>query len=161
MPRRSSAGLLPFRSVGGATEVLIAHMGGPFWSRKDAGAWSVIKGEHDEGEDPVAAARREWAEETGTEPPAGELMPLGEVRQKSGKRVAAWAVEAPALDPSSFVSNTFEMEWPPRSGRTQAFPEIDRAEWMGLDVAWARLVAGQRPLLDMLADALGITRAQQ
>ncbi|MFT4033942.1 MAG: NUDIX domain-containing protein [Patulibacter sp.] len=156
MPRRSSAGLLPFRSGPDGLEVLIAHMGGPFWARKDAGAWSVIKGEHELGDDPVAAARREWAEETGTPAPDGALIALGEVRQKSGKRVSAWAVEAPLLDPAGFVSNTFELEWPPRSGRLQQFPEIDRAEWMTLDVAAHRLVDAQRPLLAALTDALGI-----
>lgn len=135
-------------------EVLIAHMGGPFWARKDAGAWSVIKGEFDPGEDPVAAARREWTEETGTPAPEGLLLALGEVRQNSGKRVHAWAIEAPGLDPSTFVSNTFEMEWPPRSGRLQLFPEIDRAEWTPIPVATERLVAGQRPLLDALIAAL-------
>lgn len=156
MPRRASAGLLPYRSRDGVLEVLIAHMGGPFWARKDEGAWSVIKGEHEPDDDPIAAAVREWTEETGTPAPNGELIALGEVRQNSGKRVSAWAVEAPALDPTAFVSNTFEMEWPPRSGRTQQFPEIDRAEWMPLEAASLRLVSGQRPLLEALAAAVGI-----
>lgn len=150
MPRRASAGLLPYRVREGELEVLIAHMGGPFWAKKDAGAWSVIKGEFEPDEDPIAAARREWTEETGTPAPEGELLALGEVRQNSGKRVHAWAVEAPQLDPSAFVSNTFEMEWPPRSGRMQQFPEIDRAEWSAIPVAAERLVAGQRPLLQAL-----------
>lgn len=154
MPRRASAGLLPYRVRDGAIEVLIAHMGGPFWAHKDAGAWSVIKGEHEPGEDPILAARREWVEETATEAPAGALLELGEVRQKSGKRVRAWAVEAPELDPAAFVCNTFEMEWPPRSGRMQQFPEIDRAEWTPVSVARERLVEGQRPLLDALVGAL-------
>jgi predicted NUDIX family NTP pyrophosphohydrolase len=145
---------LPFRVRDGVLEVLIAHMGGPFWAKKDAGAWSVIKGEHEPGDDPIAAARREWAEETGTAVPDGELVALGEVRQNSGKRVRAWAVEAPELDPLAFASNTFEMEWPPRSGRLQQFPEIDRAEWTSLELAAERLVAGQRPLLAALAAAL-------
>ncbi len=129
-------------------------MGGPFWARKDDGAWSVIKGEFDEGEDPIDAARREWVEETGTPAPDGELLPLGDARQKSGKRVVAWAVEAPTLEPATFVSNTFEMEWPPRSGKRQAFPEIDRAEWMPIEQARDRLVDGQRTLLDALAALL-------
>lgn len=153
MPRRASAGLLPFRVRDGVVEVLIAHMGGPFWAKKDAGAWSVIKGEYEPGDDPIAAACREWTEETGTPAPPGELLELGEVRQNSGKRVHAWAVEAPGLDPRAFVSNTFEMEWPPRSGRMQQFPEIDRAEWTPLALAAERLVAGQRPLLDALLAA--------
>ncbi len=154
MPRRASAGLLPYRVREGTIEVLIAHMGGPFWAKKDAGAWSVIKGEYEPGEDPIEAARREWAEETGTPAPDGELVALGEVRQNSGKRVQAWAVQAPEIDPAGFVSNTFEMEWPPRSGRTEQFPEIDRAEWVPLPLASERLVAGQRPLLDALAAAI-------
>ncbi|MBO9533530.1 MAG: NUDIX domain-containing protein [Solirubrobacteraceae bacterium] len=129
-------------------------MGGPFWARKDEGAWSVIKGEHEVGDDPLEAARREWTEETGTAPPEGELVALGEVRQKSGKRVTAWAVEAPGLDPAGFVSNTFEMEWPPRSGRMQQFPEIDRAAWMPVEEAAGRLVVAQRPLLEVLAASL-------
>lgn len=137
----------------GVLEVLIAHMGGPFWAKKDAGAWSVIKGEHEPGDDPIQAACREWTEETGTPAPHGELLPLGEVRQNSGKRVHAWAVEAPELDPQAFVSNTFEMEWPPRSGRRQQFPEIDRAEWTPIGAAAERLVAGQRPLLEALIAA--------
>ncbi|MEH3053028.1 MAG: NUDIX domain-containing protein [Patulibacter minatonensis] len=159
MPRRASAGLLPYRTREGALEVLIAHMGGPFWARKDAGAWSVIKGEHEPEEDALGAARREWAEETSTTPPNGEYVELGEVRQKSGKRVSAWAVEAPELDPSAFVCNTFEMEWPPRSGRVQQFPEIDRAEWMAIEPARTRLVEGQRPLLDALLAAVGMPPA--
>lgn len=146
--------MLPFRVRDGALEVLIAHMGGPFWAKKDAGAWSVIKGEHDPGDDPVLAARREWVEETGTPAPEGDLLPLGEVRQNSGKRVTVWAVLAPDLVPETFVCNTFEMEWPPRSGRTQQFPEIDRAEWTPLSLAAERLVAGQRPLLEALHHAL-------
>lgn len=146
--------MLPYRSRDGVIEVLIAHMGGPFWAKTDAGAWSVIKGEHDEAEDPLEAARREWVEETSTPVPPGDWAALGEVRQKSGKRVRAWAVEAPDLDPTTFVSNTFEMQWPPRSGRMAQFPEIDRAEWMAIDAAAARLVEAQRPLLDALSGLL-------
>lgn len=154
MARKWSAGLLPYRTRDGVLEVLIAHMGGPFWAKKDEGAWSVIKGEHEEADDPLEAARREWAEETGTAAPEGALLPLGEVRLKSGKRVSAWAIEAPDLDPSAFVSNTFEMEWPPRSGRREWFPEIDRAGWMDVDTATVRLVEGQRPLLASLSARL-------
>lgn len=152
---RTSAGLLPYRVAGdGTLEVLLGHMGGPFWAKKDAGAWSVIKGEYDPEEEPETAARREWVEETGVPVPRGELIPLGDVRQKSGKRVTAWAVEAPQLDPAELSSNTFEIEWPPRSGRRAEFPELDRTEWMPLDAAAERIVTGQRPLLDTLRERL-------
>lgn len=153
---KTSAGLLPYRALGGGTlEVLIGHMGGPFWARKDEAAWSVIKGEYDpETEDAQAAAVREFAEETGQPAPTGELLDLGEVKQSGGKRVRAWAVEAPDLDPAGFVSNTFTVEWPPRSGRQQEFPEIDRAEWMPLEVAETRLVKAQRDFAARLRAAL-------
>lgn len=152
--------MLPYRVDDGTLEVLIAHMGGPFWAKKDDGAWSVIKGEHDEGDDPVEAARREWVEETGTQVPYGELVPLGEVRQRSGKRVNAWAVHSPRLNPDTFVSNTFKMEWPPNSGRMESFPEIDRAAWMDVETAAVKLVAAQRPLLAALAKAVGVSPPQ-
>lgn len=129
-------------------------MGGPYWSGKDEGAWSVIKGEHDASEDPLLAAQREWVEETSSPPPAGELQPLGEVRLRSGKTVRAWAVKAPDLQPGTFVSNTFEMEWPPRSGKRQQFPEIDQAAWVALPQASVRLAAGQRPFLEALSALL-------
>lgn len=152
---RTSAGLLPYRvAADGTLEVLIGHMGGPFWAKKDAGAWSVIKGEYDPAEAPEAAARREWAEETGTPVPLGELLALGEVRQRSGKRVTAWAVHAPGIDAAALRSNSFEIEWPPRSGRRAEFPELDRAAWMPLTAAAERIVAGQRPLLDALREQL-------
>lgn len=151
---RHSAGILLFRRGAGRLEVLIAHMGGPFWAAKDAAAWSVPKGELDPGEEPLAAARREFAEELGLPVPAGDPLPLGEVRQRGGKVVTVWAVEGD-LDPADVVPGTFEMEWPPRSGRRALFPEVDRVEWCDLDTARDRLVAGQRPFLDRLAQRLG------
>ncbi len=146
---RTSAGLLPFRRTAeGECEVLIGHMGGPFWAKKDAHAWSIFKGEFDAGaEDALDAAKREFTEETGQPAPPGELISLGEVKQSGGKRVVAWAVEAPTLDPATFVSNTFALEWPPRSGKQQEFPEVDRAEWVALGVAREKLVKGQLLLL--------------
>jgi predicted NUDIX family NTP pyrophosphohydrolase len=134
-------------------EVLIAHMGGPLWARRDEGAWSLIKGEHDEQEEPLAAARREFKEETGVAAPSGRLLELGEVRQSSGKRVSAWAVEAD-LDPAALRSNVFELEWPPRSGRVQEFPEVDRFEWCETALARTRLVKAQAELLDRLEELL-------
>jgi predicted NUDIX family NTP pyrophosphohydrolase len=149
-----SAGILLYRSAGGATEVLLVHPGGPFWAKKDAGAWSIPKGEYGDGEDPRACALREFEEETGTALPPGELIELGAVRQKSGKVVSAWAAEGD-LDAESVRSNTFTMEWPPRSGRTAEFPEIDRADWFGIDAAREKLVPAQAELLDRLLERLG------
>jgi predicted NUDIX family NTP pyrophosphohydrolase len=146
---RRSAGILLYRITGGAPEVLLVHPGGPFWARKDAGVWSIPKGEYDEGEDPRACALREFEEETGTALPPGELIELGGVKQKGGKVVSAWAAEGD-LDADSVRSNTFTMEWPPRSGRTAEFPEIDRAAWFGVDAAREKLVAAQAELLDRL-----------
>lgn len=148
-----SAGLLLHRRCAAGLEVLLVHPGGPFWARRDAGAWSIPKGETGLGEEPLAAARREFAEELGSAPPAGEAVPLGEVRQKSGKRVVAWAL-AGNLDPATVHSNTFAMQWPPRSGRMQEFPEVDRAQWFGLDAAREKLIAAQVELLDRLEVAL-------
>jgi predicted NUDIX family NTP pyrophosphohydrolase len=153
MPARS-AGILLFRRGGAGPEVLLVHPGGPFWARKDHGSWSIPKGEYGDDEAPLHCARREFAEETGTVLPEGELVELGEVRQSGGKRVVAWAAEGD-LDPGTVRSNTFEMEWPPRSGRTQEFPEIDRAGWFGLDEAGERLLAAQTPFLDRLREHLG------
>jgi predicted NUDIX family NTP pyrophosphohydrolase len=149
MPSKRSAGILLHRSAGTRAEVLLVHPGGPFWARKDLGAWSIPKGELDDGEDPRACALREFAEETGTQLPGGELEDLGSVSLKSGKRVLAFAV-AGDLDPATISSNTFELEWPPRSGRTQTFPEIDRAEWFPLDAARAKLNPAQSELIDRL-----------
>jgi predicted NUDIX family NTP pyrophosphohydrolase len=148
-----SAGILLFRRRPEGPEVLLVHPGGPFWARRDVGAWSVPKGEPDEGEDALDCARREFQEETGSTPPA-ELVPLGEVRQRGGKRVQAWAGEGD-LDPAGVTSSVFEMEWPPRSGRLQSFPEIDGAAWFGLAEARERLLPAQLPLLDRLIEQLG------
>ena len=134
---------------------MLAHMGGPFWTKKDAGAWSIPKGEYDLGEDPLQAAQREFAEELGTAAPAGELIDLGEIRQRGGKRVRAWALHA-YIDVSDITSNTFEIEWPRGSGRMQRFPEIDRAGWFDLATARGKLVQGQVAFLDVLADRLGV-----
>ena len=150
---RRSAGLLLFRPTAAGPELLLAHMGGPLWARKDDRAWSLPKGEYDDTEDAYAAARREFAEELGSEPPAGEPLPLGEVRQSGGKVVTAWAL-AGDLDVTTVRSNDFVLEWPPRSGRTQRFPEIDRAAWFPPEVARAKLVAAQAEFVDRLVDAL-------
>ena len=147
--RSSSAGILLHRWVDGGTEVLLVHPGGPFWARKDLGAWSIPKGELDEGEEPRACALREFAEETGTRLPGDALEELGSVKLKSGKEVVAFAVEGD-FDPATLASNTFELEWPPRSGRTQEFPEIDRAEWFGLDAAREKLNPAQAAFVDRL-----------
>jgi predicted NUDIX family NTP pyrophosphohydrolase len=149
---RTSAGILLWRSRGGL-EVLLGHPGGPYFAGKDADHWTVLKGEVGPGEDLLAVARREFEEETGFPPPEGPTIELGEIRQKSGKRVLAWAVEGD-LDTQSAVSNSFEMEWPPRSGRMREFPEIDRVEWLGLDEARDKIKAAQAPFLDRLERTL-------
>ena len=150
---RTSAGILLWRLRDGTLEVLLAHNGGPYWAKKDHGHWTIPKGEVEPGEELAAVARREFAEETGHVVPDGPRIDLGEIRQKSGKLVLGWAVEGD-LDPATAVSNTYEVEWPPRSGRMQSFPEIDRVEWFGLDEARARLKAAQVPFLDRLEAAL-------
>jgi predicted NUDIX family NTP pyrophosphohydrolase len=134
-------------------QVLLGHMGGPFWVRKDDGAWSIPKGEYGPDEDAFAAALREFAEELGSPAPSTGFVALGEVRQRNGKTVRAWAVEGD-LDADAIVSNTFELQWPPRSGRMHTFPEVDRAAWFDLDAARPKLVAGQAALLDRLAETL-------
>jgi len=146
-----SSGIVLYRSVGDRLQVLLGHMGGPFWARRDAGAWTIPKGEFGVGDDPFAAAFREFEEEVGVPVPATEFVDLGEVRQSGGKIVRAWAAEGD-LDPTTAVSNTFEIEWPPRSGRTQIFPELDRFAWFELPVAHQKIVAGQRVLLDRLRE---------
>ena len=151
MARRRSAGIVLYRAGDGGPEVLLVHPGGPFWAKKDLGAWSIPKGEYEPGEDPQACALREFEEETGTALPAQALVELGAVVQKAGKEVTAWAAPGD-LDPATVRSNTFTMEWPPRSGREQEFPEIDRAEWFALDEARAKLVAAQAELLDRLVE---------
>jgi predicted NUDIX family NTP pyrophosphohydrolase len=152
---KTSAGLVLHRAGAAGLEVLLVHPGGPFWAKKDLGAWSIPKGEHGPDEDPVATAEREFAEELGTDPPAPseDDVDLGSVRQSGGKVVAAIAREGD-LDPTAIVSNTFECEWPPRSGRQQRFPEVDRAAWFALDEARQRINPAQAELLDRLAAAL-------
>ena len=150
---KRSAGILLHRTANGGTEVLLVHPGGPFWAKKDLGAWSIPKGELDDDEDPRACARREFAEETGTRLPDGALDDLGSVKLKGGKLVLAFAA-AGDLDPAAVRSNTFELEWPPRSGRTQAFPEIDRAGWFALDAAREKLNAAQAEFVDRLETLL-------
>ncbi|MER6349867.1 NUDIX domain-containing protein [Streptomyces sp. NPDC001595] len=148
---RRSAGLLLYRRSERGLEVLLGHMGGPYFARKDAGAWTVPKGEYEPHEPAWEAARREFREELGLPPPDGEAVPLGEVRQTGGKIVTVWAVEAD-LDPGSVDPGTFTMEWPPRSGRVQEFPELDRVRWFGLDDARAVIVSAQAAFLDRLAE---------
>ena len=138
-----------FRRAGHEIEVLLAHPGGPFWKNKDDGAWSIPKGEYADNEDPLAAAKREFAEETGLTA-AGNFIPLGEVRQPGGKVVTAWALEGD-FDTADLRSNTFSMPWPPRSEKLQEFPEIDRAEWFPLEAARRKILKGQAELLDRLA----------
>jgi predicted NUDIX family NTP pyrophosphohydrolase len=155
---RRSAGLLLHRGHGEELEVLLVHPGGPAWANRDAGAWSVPKGEYLDAEDPLAAARREFEEELGTAPPDGEAEDLGEIRQKSGKRVRAWAVPGD-LDATEVHSNTFMFQWPPRSGKMIEIPEVDRAEWFRLQTAREKINPGQVPLLDRLEQLLGSTGA--
>ncbi|HSD56165.1 MAG TPA: NUDIX domain-containing protein [Candidatus Saccharimonadales bacterium] len=152
---KQSAGLLLFRKTN-RVEVLLVHPGGPFWAKKDVGSWSIPKGEFLDDEEPQVAARREFSEELGVTAPEGELMELGSAKQSSGKVVYAWALEAD-LDTQHVKSNTFEMEWPPKSGQMQEFPEVDRAGWFSLTQASNKLAKGQVPLLQVLAEKLGIT----
>ena len=154
-PPRTSAGLLLYRRTPVGVEVLIGHMGGPFWARKDAGAWSIPKGEPAPDEDPHAAALREFEEELGSPPPASDRtdLPLGEVRQRAGKVVTAWAREGD-FDAAASVSNLVEIEWPPRTGRRLQVPEIDRAGWFPAADARALVVSAQAELIDRLVDAL-------
>ncbi len=153
MPSRS-AGILLHRLRDGALQVLLVHPGGPFWSRRDAGVWSIPKGEYGADDEPLAAARREFEEELGTPPPDGPVEDLGEVRQRGGKRVRALALEGD-LDASNITSNTFELAWPPRSGRTIEVPEVDRADWFTLDTAREKINPAQVELLDRLARVAG------
>ncbi|MFJ9103236.1 NUDIX domain-containing protein [Streptomyces sp. NPDC102405] len=149
---RTSAGLLLFRHTDDGLEVLLGHMGGPFFARRDAGAWTIPKGEYEpDSEAAWSAARREFQEELGLPPPDGQAVPLGEVRQTNGKVVTAWAIEAD-LDPATVVPGLFSMEWPPKSGKTREFPELDRVEWFGLDRARTVIVKAQAAFLDRLAE---------
>jgi predicted NUDIX family NTP pyrophosphohydrolase len=153
--RRStlSAGILAYRKGVGGLEVLLVHPGGPFWRKKDDGAWSIPKGEIDTAEDPEQAARREFAEELGSAS-IGRLQALGEVRQRGGKRVIAFAGQG-HFDPAALASNTFDIEWPPRSGRRQNFPEVDRAEWFDIEFARTKILSGQMEVLDRLLAIAG------
>jgi predicted NUDIX family NTP pyrophosphohydrolase len=153
VPERS-AGIVLFHRTADGLEVLLVHPGGPFFARRDAGAWSIPKGLYEEGEEPFACARREFAEELGSPCPDGPAIELGEIRQRNGKRVTAFAIEGD-LDADAITSNTFTMQWPPRSGRTEEFPEVDRAGWFGLDAAREKVLAAQAPLLDRLVESLG------
>lgn len=148
-----SAGVLLFRRMNGPLEVLLVHLGGPFFAKKDASAWGIPKGEVEAGEDLLAAALRELAEETGVAV-TGAVVPLGDVKQKSGKVVHAWAAESD-FDVTKLKSNTFELEWPRGSGKMKAFPEVDRAEWFSLEVARVKILAAQAVFLDRLVAALG------
>jgi predicted NUDIX family NTP pyrophosphohydrolase len=153
MPK-SSAGILMFRREARGLEVLLVHPGGPFWAKKDEGAWSIPKGEIEPGEDPLAAAQREFSEELGATA-NGEFLELEPITQAGGKRVLAWAL-AGDFDPAQLQSQTFTMEWPPKSGRQQAFPEVDRAAWFELRSARRKILGGQAPLLDQLSSKLGL-----
>lgn len=150
---KRSAGLLLYRRREGRVEVLLVHPGGPFWARRDAGAWSVPKGEYEDGEDPRLAARREFEEELGSPPPDTPELDLGEIRQRSGKFVRAWALEGD-LDASTIVSNTCLVQWPPGSGKEIEIPEVDRAEWLELEPAREKINPAQTPLLDRLEQAM-------
>jgi predicted NUDIX family NTP pyrophosphohydrolase len=152
MPKRS-AGILPYRKTKNGLEVFLVHPGGPFWRHRDEGAWSLAKGEYGETEAPSVAARREFKEETGWDV-TQSMHPLGEVRQAGGKYLTAFAIEA-AFDPEGFVSSTFDLEWPPRSGRFQSFPEVDQVAWFSLAEARWKILSSQQPLLDRLAELLG------
>jgi predicted NUDIX family NTP pyrophosphohydrolase len=155
MATKRSAGILLFRRHGAEPEFLLVHPGGPFWAKKDAGAWSIPKGGIEEGEEPRACAVRELGEELGPAPELdpGQLIELGAIRQRAGKTVEAWAAEAD-FDPASLASNTFAMEWPPRSGSEQEFPEVDRAEWFDLATAREKILPAQAELLDRLLEHL-------
>ena len=149
--QRRSAGILLYRRAANDLEVLLVHPGGPFWTRRDAGAWSIPKGEYEPEDDPLAAARREFEEELGSAPPGTEPLELGEVRQKSGKLVRAWALEGD-LEATAALSNNFTVEWPPRSGQMREFPEVDRAEWFTLAAAREKINSAQAAFLDRLAE---------
>ncbi len=153
MPK-TSAGILMYRLSGESIEVFLVHPGGPFWAKKDAGSWSIPKGEYDPGEDALSAARREFNEETGFDVD-GDFIPLAPIRQKSGKIISVWAVEGTA-DATAVRSNTFRVEWPPRSGRQAEFPEVDRAGWFNTGEARMKLTSGQAPFIDSLCARIGI-----
>lgn len=157
---RISAGIVLYEVIDGELRVLLIHPGGPYMKKKEVGHWSIPKGEVDEGEDLLTCAKREFTEETGADAGEGPFLPLGEIKQKGGKIVHAWAVEG-QWDPERFSSNTFEMEWPPQSGRIGVYPEVDRAEMLPLLAALYRIKETQRPLLTRLAESLGVSVAVQ
>jgi predicted NUDIX family NTP pyrophosphohydrolase len=148
-----SAGILLFKGRGSELELLLVHPGGPFWAKKDDGAWSIPKGEYEQGEEPLGVARREFEEELGSPPPASEAIALGELVQPSRKVVAAFAIEGD-FDTTILRSNRFEMEWPPKSGRKQSFPEVDRADWFATEEARRKILPGQCPFIDRLVERL-------
>jgi len=149
---KRSAGILMFRRRGADIELLLMHPGGPFWAKKDTGAWSIPKGEYLQGEDALAVAQREFEEETGARP-QGEFLPLGEVVQAGRKIVTAWALEGD-FEPATLVSNRFELEWPPKSGRKASFPEVDRAQWFSPADARQKILPAQRELISRLMQAI-------
>lgn len=149
MPKKRSAGLLLYRTISGNLEVLLVHPGGPFWANRDEGAWSIPKGEFQAAEDPLAAAKREFTEETGSAPSAADLVALEPVRQPSGKIIHAWAVRG-EFDVTALKSNTFSLEWPPKSGHSREFPEVDRAAWFPVETAARKILQGQVPFLAQL-----------
>jgi predicted NUDIX family NTP pyrophosphohydrolase len=155
---KQSAGILLYRRRNGILEVFLVHPGGPYWKKKDVGAWSIPKGEYAAGDDPLSAARREFQEETGFEPTNGEFTSLSEIKLGSGKVVTAWALEGDC-DASAIRSNLFSMEWPPKSGKMQEFPEVDRAAWFTLPEAQERIHLAQREFLDRLAKIVGTAQA--
>lgn len=157
MTKKMSAGVLLYRTRDGRIEVFLVHPGGPYWKNKDAGSWTIPKGEIEEGGDPLATARREFHEETGSHA-AGEFVSLAPLRQRAGKLVYAWAVEGD-IDAASLTSNKFLMEWPPRSGQQQEFPEIDRGEWFPMAMAKVKILPAQRGFLEQLEQRLGGARA--
>jgi predicted NUDIX family NTP pyrophosphohydrolase len=158
MPSKRSAGILLYRRHSMQLEVLLVHPGGPFWSKKDDGAWFIPKGELEEGEEPLQAARREFREELGSEPPSSDPLALGTVTNKSGKLICAWALEG-EFDPAALVSNTFTLEWPPRSGQMREFPEVDRAAFFALPDAVTKLHQAELPLLERLRALLELPQA--
>ena len=156
--KKQSAGILVYRLAQGGVEVFLGHPGGPFWAKKDAGAWSIPKGEYEADEDALSAAKREFQEETGQPAPEGDYLDLGEFKRKDGKTIKAWAVQGD-IDASKISSNSFEMEWPPKSGQKQAFPEVDKAAWLPIQTAAPKLHQGQAIFLEHLAEKLAIDRS--
>jgi predicted NUDIX family NTP pyrophosphohydrolase len=153
MAAKVSAGLLVYRLASAGPELLLVHPGGPFWAKKDAGAWFIPKGEIEAGEEPLAAAQREFREELGITPPSGEPRALGTVKNKGGKLIHAWALPGD-LDLRDFRSNLFELEWPPRSGKTREFPEVDRAEYFAVERALEKMHVAERPFIERLLETL-------